>query len=541
MFSMMPSRPSFPVFSVFERTRERVAGYRHGWFRVLVWFLFGAMIILFFPGFLAVWFWRLSDRPPPGRGRRVSMLVLAVLAGLFQLLWVNVLIIDPMAGLGQARDQSLGITTSDAESSQAGAANSVEAGPTATANGSQAEVEIESGAADPTTTSQAPVSDTVTAEVESEPATGAQSPTTSAAPAPATTTTAAASEAAVSSSETTAAPATTTTAAAPTTTTAAASEAAASLPETAAAPATTTTAAAPTTTTTAASLPETTAAPATTTTTTTTAAAPTTTAPQAIEPTAPVGGALATLEVAEEGNGGVAYDRDLYGSWTRVSSGCNTRCAVLDDERRADGTWLSWYDGVVTSDSSRLDIDHMVPLAEAHSSGAWQWSSSRRRDYANDLRHPEALAAVSASSNRSKGSRDPSEWKPSNRSAWCRYAQDWVTVKVAWGLTADRAEVGALREMLDTCGANVTLTTIPVRETTPAVAPAATTTVGSAGDAPCPYTSEAGDPCAEVPELGNQSNDVNCGDIPRAFRPLTVVGQDYDRLDGNNDGLACTS
>lgn len=482
MFSMMPSRPSFPVFSVFERTRERVAGYRHGWFRVLVWFLFGAMIILFFPGFLAVWFWRLSDRPPPGRGRRVSMLVLAVLAGLFQLLWVNVLIIDPMAGLGQARDQSLGITTSDAESSQAGAANSVEAGPTATANASQAEVEIESGAADPTTTSQAPVSDTVTAEVESEPATGAQSPTTSAAPAPATTTTAAASEAAVSSSETTAAPATTTT-----------------------------------------------------------AAAPTTTAPQAIEPTAPVGGALATLEVAEEGNGGVAYDRDLYGSWTRVSSGCNTRCAVLDDERRADGTWLSWYDGVVTSDSSRLDIDHMVPLAEAHSSGAWQWSSSRRRDYANDLRHPEALAAVSASSNRSKGSRDPSEWKPSNRSAWCRYAQDWVTVKVAWGLTADRAEVGALREMLDTCGANVTLTTIPVRETTPAVAPAATTTVGSAGDAPCPYTSEAGDPCAEVPELGNQSNDVNCGDIPRAFRPLTVVGQDYDRLDGNNDGLACTS
>ncbi|MDE0675415.1 MAG: hypothetical protein OXI06_10115 [bacterium] len=351
MFSMMPSRPSFPVFSVFERTRERVAGYRHGWFRVLVWFLFGAMIILFFPGFLAVWFWRLSDRPPPGRGRRVSMLVLAVLAGLFQLLWVNVLIIDPMAGLGQARDQSLGITTSDAESSQAGAANSVESGPTTTSTAPQAEVEIENGAADPTTTSQAPVSDTVTAEVESEPATGAQSPTTSAAPAPATTTTAAASEAAVSSSETTAAPATTTT-----------------------------------------------------------AAAPTTTAPQAIEPTAPVGGALATLEVAEEGNGGVAYDRDLYGSWTRVSSGCNTRCAVLDDERRADGTWLSWYDGVVTSDSSRLDIDHMVPLAEAHSSGAWQWSSSRRRDYANDLRHPEALAAVSASSNRSKGSRYPSEW-----------------------------------------------------------------------------------------------------------------------------------
>ena len=247
---------------------------------------------------------------------------------------------------------------------------------------------------------------------------------------------------------------------------------------------------------------------------------------------------MASLTVAEEGNGGVAYDRDLYGSWTRVRSGCNTRCAVLEEERRADGTWLSWYDGMVTSDASRLDIDHMVPLAEAHSSGAWQWNSSRRRAYANDLAHPEALAAVSASSNRSKGSRDPSEWRPPDGSAWCRYATDWVTVKAAWGLTADRAEVGALREMLETCDSSVTITTLRAAETTTT---ATTTTAGSTAVPSCPYTSVAGDPCAAVPELGNLSNDVNCGDIPDVFKPLTVVGRDHDRLDGNNDGLACTS
>ncbi len=448
MVSMMPSRPSFPLVSVFERIRERVSTYRRGWFKILVWFLFGALTVFFFPGFVAVWFWRLSHRPPPGRGRRVSMLVLAALAGLSQLLWVNVLIIDPLAGLGEARDRPLASTTAEAGSSPAGSENSMEAGPANTADTSQVEVEME----DATTTS-----------------------TASPAPAPATT---AASDATPSPTQTTGVPATTTT-----------------------------------------------------------LAVLSTTDPPAAQPATSAGGSLAALAVAEEGDGGVAYDRDLYGSWTRVRSGCNTRCAVLEEERRADGTWLSWYDGMVTSDASRLDIDHMVPLAEAHSSGAWRWNSSRRTAYANDLLHPEALAAVSASSNRSKGSRDPSEWRPSDASAWCRYATDWVTVKAAWGLTADRAEVGALREMLDTCDSNVTITTLPARQVTTTTGAVSTATTAVS----CPYTSAAGDPCAQVPELGNLSNDVNCGDIPRRFKPLTVVGRDHDRLDGNNDGQACTS
>lgn len=44
MVSMLPSR-SFPLISVFERIKRRVATYRHRWFKVLVWFLFGAMTI----------------------------------------------------------------------------------------------------------------------------------------------------------------------------------------------------------------------------------------------------------------------------------------------------------------------------------------------------------------------------------------------------------------------------------------------------------------------------------------------------------------
>lgn len=263
--------------------------------------------------------------------------------------------------------------------------------------------------------------------------------------------------------------------------------------------------------------------------------------------TEPVADVVLEVRLAHESDGGVSYSRSLYGSWIRVRSNCNTRCAVLEEERRSDGTWYSWYDGRTISNSSGLDIDHMVPLAEAHSSGAWQWDASRKRQYANDITHPEVLTAVSASSNRSKGSRDPAEWKPSDQDAWCDYATDWITVKTVWNLTSDQAEITGLEQMLDTCDHTVTLHTTTVATTGGTTGSGPRTTGAGSGDddtpttsQACPYTSAAGDPCEEIPALGNTINDVNCGDIPRRYKPLTVVGVDYDRLDGNNDGQACT-
>ena len=510
---MPTSRSTFPLVSLYRRIRARADTYRHGWFKVLVWFLFGAMTIALVPGMAVVWFFRLSHRPPPARGRRFSMLLLAVLAGLFQLVWLNVLIIDPLAGLGEAQNQPQEQTAVDAAPTveTTTAAGSVEPSPATTASQLVVETDSESGAVTSSSTSTAAASDaTTTTEVEA----GA---TTTAQPVAGTTTTAAPT-ATVAASTTTSVPPTST----------------AALPTTTAASATTTITAAPTTTV----PPTTTAAPPTT---TTTSVPPTTTtaAQETDQPTSRKGGVPAQMPVAEESDGGVAYDRDLYGGWTRVRSGCDTRCAVLEEERRADGSWLSWYDGQVISSASSLDIDHMVPLAEAHSSGGWQWSSSQKRNYANDLVHPEALTAVSASSNRSKGSRDPAGWKPSDSSVWCRYASDWVAVKEVWGLTADRAEIRALEEMLDTCDSDVTITTIPV-QAAPTTTSTVVTTTRPAVDSSCPYTSAAGDPCAAVPGLDNQQNDVNCGDVPNRFKPLTVVGEDYDRLDGDNDGEACS-
>lgn len=154
------------------------------------------------------------------------------------------------------------------------------------------------------------------------------------------------------------------------------------------------------------------------------------------------------------------YDRDLFSHWLTVD-GCDARQTVLardgedievdDDCRVRDGTWHSAFDGEVLHDPSDLDIDHMVPLANAWRAGASDWDDERRADFANDLDTPQ-LIAVSATSNRAKGDQDPSEWKPPERGYWCRYAHDWVVVKHHWELRVTAQEKDALTEMLETCG-----------------------------------------------------------------------------------------
>lgn len=175
-------------------------------------------------------------------------------------------------------------------------------------------------------------------------------------------------------------------------------------------------------------------------------------------PSAPSGwrADLAALRVQEEGPQD-GYARERFEHWIDADDdGCTTRCEVLLREFRQDlpaapqGGWRSVYDGVVTGESSELDVDHTVALAEAWRSGASAWTEERRRDFANDLA-PGALRAVTASVNRSKGDRDPAEWQPPDRSSWCGYASDWVATKVRWELSADPAEFTNLTTMLDGC------------------------------------------------------------------------------------------
>jgi hypothetical protein len=85
--------------------------------------------------------------------------------------------------------------------------------------------------------------------------------------------------------------------------------------------------------------------------------------------------------------------------------------------------------------------------------------------FANDLENSEALIAVTASTNRSKGDKDPSLWMPAK--GQCVYTQNWISIKVKYSLTADPQEVEKLNSLVSTCGLDGTTEITPVPEVSP--------------------------------------------------------------------------
>jgi hypothetical protein len=167
---------------------------------------------------------------------------------------------------------------------------------------------------------------------------------------------------------------------------------------------------------------------------------------------------LDQLTVAKAGSM-AGYSRDKFPHWKSTGSNCDVRDSVLKRDGTkvktsgcnvVAGTWTSIYDGRVLDSPTKVDIDHMVPLANAWRSGAAKWTTDKRAEFANDLEDPQ-LVAVSATSNRSKGDQDPSTWKPTVTGVWCEYAEDWVAVKTHWKLTVTTAEKSALDDMLEKC------------------------------------------------------------------------------------------
>ncbi|WP_200209563.1 HNH endonuclease family protein [Micromonospora coerulea] len=179
--------------------------------------------------------------------------------------------------------------------------------------------------------------------------------------------------------------------------------------------------------------------------------------------------AVANLPVATEVRTG--YDRSLFPHWIDADGdGCNTRYEVLIAEATtkptvgsgcslSGGRWYSYYDNAYWTITSDLDIDHMVPLAEAWDSGARNWTTSRRQSYANDLGDSRPLVAVTDNVNQAKGDQDPATWMPPYSSARCRYINEWVATKIRWRLTVDTSEKNALTSWANSCP-NVTITVV---------------------------------------------------------------------------------
>ena len=143
--------------------------------------------------------------------------------------------------------------------------------------------------------------------------------------------------------------------------------------------------------------------------------------------------------------------RDAEGSVTLDPSTCKLQIGANGGWRDEYGT-LDRATGALKpykwiTDSSGVDAEHIVALAEAWRSGADRLDKDTRRRIANDAIN---LEASDPTANRSKGDQDAANYLPPGKFR-CAYVDRYLRVKVKYGLTVDTAEQAALRAAVDEC------------------------------------------------------------------------------------------
>ena len=242
------------------------------------------------------------------------------------------------------------------------------------------------------------------------------------------------------------------------------------------------------------------------------------------------------------------YSREQFGpAWADVDrNGCDTRNDMLRRDLRpvtvqlgthgcrvlsgilADpytGRSIAFSRGVGTS--SRVQIDHVVALADAWQKGAQQWPAARRAAFAND---PLELLAVDGTANLQKGAGDAATWLPPNKSFRCAYVARQVSIKRAYGLWVTAAERDAMDRILRTCPRQPLVSDAAARRPKTPVAAVAPP------PAPRPVA-----PTARRSTAAGVVEYPNCAAVRAAgAAPLHRGDPGYSRkLDRDGDGIAC--
>ena len=134
---------------------------------------------------------------------------------------------------------------------------------------------------------------------------------------------------------------------------------------------------------------------------------------------------------------GNRYDRDEYGSRYRSKE---------DDIIEELGAIYGPYTGRCFESDRDSQIEHIVAINEAHTSGMCTADTETKRTFAGDLLN---LTLASPEVNGAKSNLDAFDWLPEFNQCW--FAQRVVDVKLKYGMTVHRDEAAALEGVLSGC------------------------------------------------------------------------------------------
>ena len=161
------------------------------------------------------------------------------------------------------------------------------------------------------------------------------------------------------------------------------------------------------------------------------------------------------------------YAREkFYDTWPKIE-GCSLRqkiikrefgdsavvstddnCTIISGEYNEPytGSHLIFYQK--KDISSKIQIDHIVPLSDAWQKGAQNLSEEERYEFATD---PLNLLAVDSDTNMKKSNGDAATWLPPNKTFRCQYIARQISVKYKYNLWITQAEYEAMKNILNSC------------------------------------------------------------------------------------------
>jgi len=174
---------------------------------------------------------------------------------------------------------------------------------------------------------------------------------------------------------------------------------------------------------------------------------------------------LPTLLVTSSCISQTPYNRNEWSHWIDNDRDCqNSRHEKLIRESLApvsfksnrqckpdSGLWHDQFTGKTFTDQGDLDLDHIIPLKWAHAHGGWQWSSDRKKQFANDYLN---LILVNDTENRRKSSKGPGDWMPPNQAFHCDYAFRWGYLINKYKLTPNPHDQAKIEETEAICQLN---------------------------------------------------------------------------------------
>lgn len=159
------------------------------------------------------------------------------------------------------------------------------------------------------------------------------------------------------------------------------------------------------------------------------------------------------------------YYRKNWKHWTDQNQNClNTRAEILKLRslvpvlmnkkgcKVITGKWNDYYFPEEHTVAKKIDIDHLIPLMNAHRTGGQIWNKKQKEVFAND---PENLVITNREYNRRKGAKGIDAWLPLHKDYACKYVKDWIKIKQKYSLIITDPEKNAIQN-LDQQGCQVT-------------------------------------------------------------------------------------